>query len=57
MWQNQGTRVFENVPEAIRAGYEILSVHPDADGYLRARTKVDETHYGLALIAVRTSVR
>ena len=54
MRQIQGTRVFENVPAAIRAGYEILSVYPDADGYLRARTKLDATHYGLALITVRT---
>ena len=57
MWQVQGTRVFENVPEAIRAGYEILGVYPDRDGYLRARTKIDKTHYSLALVAVHTPAR
>jgi hypothetical protein len=54
MWQNQrGIQFFKSVPEAIRAGYEVLSVYPDANGYLPARTKLDATRYGLALVAVR----
>jgi hypothetical protein len=48
-----GVKVFRGVREAIAAGYEVLGVHPDADGYLRARTKIDASHYAIALIDMR----
>jgi hypothetical protein len=33
-----GIQIFQNVQEAIRAGFTIDSEVPDADGFLRART-------------------
>jgi len=53
MRQIRGIQVFDGLSEAIRAGYEILSVHPDAAGYVHARIKLDATHYGMALVAIR----
>ena len=53
MREKFGIQAFDGVCEAIRAGYEILSVYPDRAGYLHARMKVDAEHYALALIRVR----
>jgi hypothetical protein len=45
-----GIVIFGSVTEAIAAGYEILSVHCDSEGFLNARTR---TAAGWALALVR----
>lgn len=47
-----GIVIFHSVIEALRAGYQILSPIPDSEGFLHARTKVDTSHYALALVRV-----
>ncbi len=47
-----GIRIFESAAEAIRAGFEILSVYPDGEGFVHARTRTP-AGWALALIAVR----
>ena len=47
-----GIRIFDGVAEAIRSGYEVLTIYPDRDGNLQARKKVDARHYAVALIRV-----
>lgn len=48
-----GITIFRSVPEAIRAGYEILSPIPDSEGNLHARTRIDSSHYALALVIMK----
>lgn len=45
-----GIVIFSSVAEAIAAGYEILSVYRDSEGFLNARTRTDA---GWALALVR----
>lgn len=47
-----GILIFNNVPEAIQAGYLIESPYPDSEGFLHARIR---TAAGLALALVRVS--
>ena len=47
-----GIRVFDGVDDAIRSGYEVLTIYPDRDGNLQARKKIDARHYAVALIRV-----
>jgi hypothetical protein len=47
-----GIHIFGSVSEAIRAGFKILSVHPDSEGHLHARIR---TSAGWALALVRVS--
>jgi hypothetical protein len=46
----KGILIFNNVQEAIHAGYSILSPCPDSEGFLHARTR---TAAGFALALVR----
>jgi hypothetical protein len=45
-----GIQIFPSVMEAIRAGFQIESPHPDSEGFLRARIR---THAGWAVALVR----
>lgn len=45
-----GIVIFGSVVEAIRAGFEILSPHPDSEGFLHARI---HTGRGWAVALVR----
>lgn len=45
-----GIQILESVATAIAAGFEILSVYPDSEGYLPARIR---TSAGWALALVR----
>lgn len=47
-----GIQIFGSVTEAIRAGFKILSEHPDSEGHLHARIR---TSAGWALALVRVS--
>lgn len=47
-----GILILGSVTEAIRAGFEILSVYPDGEGFLHARTRTP-AGWALALIAAR----
>ncbi len=46
----RGMRILDSVTAAIAAGFEILSVYPDSEGFLLARTR---TSAGWALALVR----
>ena len=45
-----GLQIIDSVAAAVRAGFEILSVYPDSEGFLLARTR---TSAGWALALVR----
>ena len=46
----KGIQIFSSVTEALSAGFEILSIYPDSEGFLKARVR---TPAGWALGLVR----
>ena len=50
----KGIAIFDSVTQAVSAGFEILSVYPDSDGFLHARIR---TSAGWALSLVRVCSR
>jgi hypothetical protein len=49
-----GIQIFGSVSDALRAGFQILSPHPDSEGFLHARVRVADA-WALALVKVRLS--
>lgn len=47
-----GLVIFDSVAAAMRAGFEILSVYPDPEGFLHARARTPKG-WTLALILVQ----
>jgi hypothetical protein len=47
-----GLVIFDSVAAAMRAGFEILSVYPDPEGFLHARTRTPKG-WALALVLVK----
>lgn len=47
-----GLVIFDSVAAATRAGFEILSPHPDLEGFLHARTRTPKG-WALALVLVK----
>ncbi len=45
-----GIVIFGSVVEAIRAGFEVLSPHPDSEGFIHARIRTEK---GWAVALVR----
>lgn len=46
-----GIVIFGSVPEALHAGFQILSPYPDSEGFLHARTRLSQG-WAAALVRV-----
>jgi len=51
-----GILIFNNVHDAIHAGYLIESSYPDSEGFLHARTRT-ATGFALALVRVEAGIQ